>query len=236
MIHLPRPCFLLPLLIVLATGGCQSSKVRPDPSTAKWEPDIRAFESADRDAPPPKGGMLLAGSSSFRMWKTAAEDFPEKQVINRGFGGSQMSDLLYYADRIVLPYGPAEILVYEGDNDIASGDSPETVLSEFKEFTKIVLKKLPDSKIHFVSIKPSVKRANLLDEMKMANGLIADYCAKNTRLEFIDVFTPMLNAEGQPRPELFVEDDLHMNADGYALWTEIVREKLGLPGQNDTDR
>lgn len=230
MTHLPKlkSTFLL-VVVGVTLGGCQPSKVRTDPSAAKWEADIRAFEEADRESPPPSNGMLLAGSSSFRMWNSAVDNFPDKRVINRGFGGSQMSDLLYYVDRVVLHYRPAEILVYEGDNDIASGDSHQTIFKEFKEFTKIVFENLPESRIYFVAIKPSPKRATLMKEMKKANKLIADYCRKTPGLEFIDVFTPMLDSDNRPRAELFGPDNLHMNATGYALWTKIVREKLGLP-------
>ncbi len=229
MIHLPKPYFL-PLLfaVVFSLTGCQSPKVQPDPAVEKWETTMQAFESADHDAPPPKGALLLAGSSSFRMWKSAAQDFPDKQVINRGFGGSQMSDLLHYTDRIVIPYEPAEILVYEGDNDLAAGESPEIIFTEFKEFTRIVLKALPASRVYFVAIKPSPSRAKLMGKMREANGLIANYCNGKARLEFIDVFTPMLDSDGQPRAELFVADQLHMNPAGYALWTKIVRKKMGL--------
>jgi lysophospholipase L1-like esterase len=230
MIHLPKPYLsLLLLAVVFSLTGCQSPKVKPDPAAVKWEATIQAFESADHDAPPPKGALLLAGSSSFRMWKSAAQDFPGKQVINRGFGGSQMSDLLYYTDRIVIPYEPVEILVYEGDNDLAAGESPEIIFNEFKEFTRIVLKALPASKVYFVAVKPSPSRTKLMGEMSKTNRLIADYCNGKERLEFIDVFTPMLNSDGQPRAELFVADQLHMNTTGYALWTKIVRKKMGLP-------
>lgn len=220
---------LLIPVVLLASTGCQTTESQLDPSAVKWEKTIQQFETADRENPPQKGGLLLAGSSSFRMWKSAASDLPEKNVINRGFGGSQMSDLLYYADRIVLPYQPSEILIYEGDNDVAAGESAETIFIEFKEFTRIVLRDLPEAKIYFVAVKPSPKRVKLMAEMDRANKMIARYCAKKKQLGFIDVFTPMLDAGGQPQAGLFISDQLHMNATGYALWTKVVREELKLP-------
>jgi len=225
---------MIPAALIFTAGfvltGCQSpSTVQLDPSASRWEATIQAFETTDRDNPPATGGLLLVGSSSFRMWKSAATDLPEKHVINRGFGGSQMSDLLYYTDRIVLPYRPSEILVYEGDNDLAAGESADAIFNEFKEFTRVVLRALPDAKIYFVAIKPSPSRAKLMERMQEANKKIADFCKGKSQLDFIDVFTPMLDADGQPRGELFIADQLHMNATGYALWTEIVREKMRLP-------
>lgn len=222
--------FVLSLsLAAVFLNGCQTSQVDLDPSAIRWEKTIQQFAEQDREKLPPKDAMLLVGSSSFRMWKTAAEDFPEKTVINRGFGGSQMSDLLYYTDQLVLKYKPSEILVYEGDNDIASGDSPETIFREFKEFTRIVLSELPRANIYFVAIKPSPKREALMGEMDRANSMIAKYCAKKDRLQFIDIFTPMLDGNGPPRGELFIEDNLHMNAKGYGLWKDVVRRAMNFP-------
>lgn len=217
---------LIAVMMSLLLTGCQSTPPKPDAGSAKWEPDIQKFEAAPK---PAAGGTLLAGSSSFRMWKTAAADLSGKVVINHGFGGSQMSDLLAYADRIVIPYAPSEILVYEGDNDLANGKSPDTIVNQFVRFTRIVHRKLPKATIYFVSIKPSPKRIELLESMREANRLIEQLCDSKPWLGYIDVFTPMLDESGAPRAELFIEDQLHMNSKGYAIWTEKVREALKLP-------
>lgn len=195
-------------------------------SAARWEPDIAAFEAADRESPPPKHASVFAGSSSFRMWTSLAEAFPEREVINRGFGGSQMSDLLVFADRIVLAYEPAEIFVYEGDNDLPAGKSPETIRQQFRAFVELVRSRLSDTPIYFVSIKPSPARIDWLEAAATANRLIADYCAATEGAEFIDVYTAMLDDSGQPRGDIFIKDRLHMNAKGYAIWTDMIRRHL----------
>jgi len=191
---------------------------------------FEAFRRARRDScptpPPPRNASLFAGSSSFRLWTSLPEAFPERQVINRGFGGSQMSDLLVFVDRIVLPYEPAELFVYEGDNDLPAGKSPETILQHFQAFVELVRSRLPETDIYFVAIKPSPSRVEWLAHAAAANGLIATYCAAIERVDFIDIFAPMLDANGQPRGELFVEDRLHMNAEGYAIWSEVIRQHL----------
>jgi len=196
----------------------------PDP--ARFEQEIAAFEAMDRTNPPPRDAVLFAGSSSFRLWKTLKEDFPKHAVINRGFGGSQMSDLLHFADRMVLPYAPKVILVYEGDNDLAAGVTPETVLAGFQAFVAKVHAHLPGTRIAFVAIKPSPKRQTLLAEQTRANALIRGFAASDHRLAFIDVAKPMLDRSGQPRGELFVEDRLHLNAEGYRLWRKIIARAL----------
>jgi lysophospholipase L1-like esterase len=157
------------------------------------------------------------------MWKTLADDFPGKPVIRRGFGGSQLADSVRYADRIVTPYAPRGVVLYAGDNDIASGKTPEKVLADYRDFVARVHAKAPEARIAYISIKPSPKRAALMAKMRAANEAIRAEAARDPRLVFIDVFTPMLGADGQPRPELFLSDRLHMNATGYALWTERVR-------------
>ena len=194
-----------------------------DPS--RWEKDIAAFETADQTNAPPKNAVLFVGSSSIRLWNTLATDFEGVQVIQRGFGGSQMEDVLAFTDRIVLPYEPRSILVYEGDNDIASGKSPEQILRDYQMFVARVQPKLPRTRIGYIAIKPSLKRWHLVDQIRAANGLIRDYSARDDRLEFIDIFTPMLGSDGTPRKELFIEDGLHMNEKGYRVWTEVIKNR-----------
>ncbi len=211
-------------LAVLLGVGCATAPRPAD--AAKWEKDIRAFEAADRTNPPPSGATLFVGSSTIRLWKTLAQDFPDRPVLNRGFGGSQMSDLLAYMDRIVLPYAPRMILVYEGDNDLAGGRSPKEIADGFEEFARRVHRKLPRTHVAFVAIKPSISRERLMGAAAQANERIARFCASRKWLSYLDVFTPMLSEQGRPRPELFVSDNLHLNEQGYRLWVEIVRPHL----------
>ncbi len=165
---------------------------------------------------------MFIGSSSIRLWKSLAEDFPAVSVINRGFGGSHIEDSVAFADRIIFRHKPRLIVMYAGDNDIESGKSPTVVLEDFKKFVSVVHHKLPRTRIAFIAIKPSPARWRLADKVREANRLIKDFTETDGRFDYIDVFTPMLGKDGQPRAELFVEDRLHMNEAGYVLWRSIV--------------
>ena len=221
-----RAALLLLLVCLLATRWCPASGSQTNAGSAKWEAAIAAFESADKTNPPPRDAVLFVGSSSIRLWKTLAQDFPEWKVINRGFGGSEIADSIAFADRIVLPYRPKTIVLYAGDNDIAGGKSPEQVFADFKAFVQRTRPALPKTKIAFISIKPSPARWRLAEKIQAANQMIRNFCGQNDNLIYMDVFNPMLGADGRPRAELFVEDQLHMNPKGYALWSGIIRPCL----------
>lgn len=193
---------------------------------AKWEKDIAAFEAGDQTNPPPQGAVLFVGSSSIRDWKTLASDFPELKVINRGFGGSNLSDVTHYLERIVIPYHPSKIVLYGGDNDIGKGRSPAQVAADFRVFAEKVDQALPDTKLYFLAIKPSPLRWHLSPQAKEANRLIRRYSRWRNNVEFIDVWTPLLGRDGRPDPQLFEKDDLHINKVGYERWTRVVREAL----------
>lgn len=212
------------LLIGLLLSGCASRQ--PPPLSPTWEKDIRAFEAADRQTPPPRDAVLFVGSSSIRLWRTLPTDFPDYAVIQRGFGGCQMNDVLAVVDRIVVPSAPRAIFVYAGDNDLANGRKPADIEADFRDFARRVHRQLPRSHVAFIAIKPSPQREALLGLAAEANQRIARYCRRQTWLGYVDVFTPMLDAGGRPRGDLFVEDALHLNAAGYALWTGIVRRHL----------
>jgi hypothetical protein len=197
---------------------CQAAELR----TNRWETDIRAFEAADATNPPPQNGVLFVGSSSIRLWPNIQQAFPGHTVFKRGFGGSELSDSLAFAHRIVIPYKPRMVFLYAGDNDIANGESPEKVASDFKAFVKKVHGALPQVRIGYIAIKPSIARERWLNEMKTTNRLIREYAESSENLLFIDVFTPMLDQSGKPRSELFIEDGLHLNPKGYALWASII--------------
>jgi len=191
-----------------------------------FENEILAFEASDRTNPPPKDAILFIGSSSIRLWKTLAKDFPKHKVINRGFGGSQIIDSVNYADRIVLPYRPRHIILYAGGNDINGGKSPDQVLADYKAFVAKVHSALPKTRITYISVAPNPARWAQVERVKAANQLIAEHVKADSRLGFINVFPEMLGPNGQPKPDIYVEDRLHMNAKGYELWTGIVGKYL----------
>lgn len=190
--------------------------------SARWEPDIQAFEAEDRRQPPPQDAVLFVGSSSIRLWETLGQDFPGVPVINRGFGGSEIADVHHFADRIIFPYRPRTIVLYAGDNDLAGGKTPRQVLADYEALVEAIHERLPQARIAFIAIKPSPARWHLADAVRAANEAIWRRTTQDDRLAFIDVFSPMLGDDGEPRPELFVEDKLHLSAAGYALWTERV--------------
>ncbi len=224
---------ILILFLVVCTATCfgQVSKAvskktySSDPT--RFEESILRFEATDSEQPPPKDAIVCIGSSSIRGWHpTIEKDLAPLTVIPRGFGGSNMNDALHYADRIVLPYKPRAIVLYEGDNDIAQGIKPKTIADTFRLFLEKIHEKLPDCRIYFLSIKPSIKRWHLWPKMKAANRLIAAACSKDGRLNYVDVASGMLNNEGNPRKEIFQEDDLHMTQAGYTLWQNALKPIL----------
>jgi lysophospholipase L1-like esterase len=217
---------VLPLLVTLAPQLRAESAVDP---FAKWEKEIAAFEEHDRETPPPKGAIVFVGSSSVRKWTTLSEDFPHHQVLNRGFGGSQIIDSVHFADRIVIPYQPRLIVFYAGGNDIHAGKSAEQVFADFQAFVEKVRAALPKADIAFISIAGNPSRWAEVDRVKAANGMIENYIKDKPGMKFINVFLEMLGSDGLPRPEIFVADRLHMNAEGYKLWTGIVGKYLPVP-------
>lgn len=191
----------------------------------RWESDIAAYEAMDRKSPPVQDGIVFIGSSSVRLWDVR-KSFPDLPVVNRGFGGSQLADSVRYADRILIPYRPKTVVLYAGDNDLAAGKSPEQVLADYKAFAAKVHGALPDTRIVYVAVKPSPKRWALIEKIRETNRLIRAAAEQDPRQVFVDVEKPMLTAEGQPRAELYRPDDLHLNDEGYKLWTELVRPHL----------
>lgn len=212
---------ILLTLLVLSFGAHAKT-----PDHSQWESDIQAFEANDRANPPPAHAVLFIGSSSIRFWKSLASDFPNYRVINRGFGGSDMDDATAFADRIVAPYKPAAIVVYAGDNDLQNGDTPEQVRDDFAAFVTKVRQGQPDVPIAFISIKPSLARVALLPSINAANKLISAWAMAQKNVAFLDVAPAMVDAQGQPKPDLFIGDGLHMNPKGYALWVAQVRPWL----------
>jgi lysophospholipase L1-like esterase len=194
---------------------------RSDPADTRWEETLNAFAAADRERPRAPGGVLFIGSSSIRLWNDLEQNF-SGPVINRGFGGSRMSDCTRYLKRLVIPYRPRLVLVYAGENDLAGGKSPQDVLQSFTSFVEDIRKELPATRIAYISIKPSPARRALMAEIRETNRLILRYITDGPNLDFIDVFTPMLDADELPRAELFRADALHLNSAGYALWKQVI--------------
>lgn len=229
--HLTFPALIAALAFVAGCAGVPAPTApvagAVDPVSApEWVDDMRRFAAQDAATPPPAHPIVFTGSSSVRLWLTLNEDFPGKPVLNRGFGGSQLRDVVHYADQLAIHYRPRMIVVYAGDNDINAGRTPPQVLSDFRALVARIRRDLPKVPIVYLSIKPSPSRAAQLDAQREANALVRAEAAKWPQVEFVDIFTPMLGADGQPRAELFVEDRLHMNAAGYALWRKIVAPYL----------
>lgn len=227
---------LVAIAVTLAIGRRSTLKrwiaPRVLPSAAAtdlWEKDIAAFEAADRVSPPREGGVVFIGSSSIRLWPSLEADFPTVNVIKRGFGASELSDALRYAPRIVIPYRPRLVVLYEGDNDLNAGKSPETVTRDFQAFVALVHKALPETRIAFIAIKPSPSRWSRIAQIRTVNDWVRRYADADPRILYVDVFTPMLGSDGLPRKELFIEDQLHLNAQGYALWREILAPIVAAP-------
>jgi lysophospholipase L1-like esterase len=194
--------------------------------SSEWEPEIAAFEAADRTTRPRPRSVVFVGSSSIAGWRTLQADFPDVPVVNRGFGGSEISDVVRYAERIIVPHIPRVVVLYAGDNDLAAGKTPAQVFADFKSFVALIRRELPATKVVFIAIKPSIDRFALIDKVRATNRLIRNYARTHDKLLFVDVFTPMLDASGNPRAELFLDDGLHMNANGYAIWRDLIAPVL----------
>jgi len=195
---------------------------------AFWD-EIQDFKKQDSLKPPPKNAILFVGSSSFTKWTTVQKDFPGYTIINRGFGGSSLPDVIRYENDVIFSYHPKEVVIYCGDNDLAASDAVTagTVLGRFKQLFYSTRKHLPSASIVFVSIKPSPSRQRLMPKMDSANKMIKAFLAKNKKTGFVDVYHKMLNDDGlTPREELFIEDKLHMNSKGYAIWIQAIKPYL----------
>jgi lysophospholipase L1-like esterase len=218
-------CKTLTIACVFATGAIASEL--PDPDPARFEQDIRTFEAWDRQNSFPQGAVLFVGSSSIRMWQTA-DCFPNLPLINRGFGGSHTSDVNHFAERIVIKYRPRVIVFYAGDNDIESGKTPQQVFDDFKALVSVVHNELPQTRIIYLPIKPSLARWRKWPRMQEANAHVERLSNADSRIIYVDTATPMLGEDGRPRPELFLDDGLHLNVAGYTLWTDLLRKTIAI--------
>jgi len=201
--------------------GAEEKPCQPE----RWEETIGKFVASDKENPPEQGGVVFVGSSSIRGWKLS-KYFPDLPAINRGFGGSEICDSTHYFDDLVAKHQPRVVVFYAGDNDVAGGKNAFQVLADFRSFADKMEKQLPESKLLYIAIKPSIARWKMADTMAEANTLIATVCETEEQWRFVDIWEPMLGDDGKPREELYVKDGLHLSHEGYKLWTELVKPHL----------
>jgi lysophospholipase L1-like esterase len=193
---------------------------------ARWEKEIAAYEAADRADPPPRGGVLFIGSSTIRLWKTLSRDFPDHKVINRGFGGSEIVDATHFADRLIFPHEPKQIFLRAGGNDIHAGRLPDEVAADFTDFVRVVHERLPAAEIIYIGVNPAPARWGENDKYRALNKKIRKMALGMPRVSFVDAYDISLEPDGRARPEVFVADKLHFNAEGYKLLADRVRPYL----------
>ncbi len=206
--------------------SCQNVE-KKEPLPPLWE-DIQKFKKNDLASPPPKNAILFIGSSSFTLWKDVQAYFPRHTIINRGFGSSTLADQIRYAKDIVFPYEPKQIVIYCGENDLAFSDTvtPAIVFDRFKILFGMIREKFADIPMVYISIKPSPSRRHLFAKMRESNRLISEFIATQKNILFLDISSQMLDAGGEPRGELFLEDSLHMNKAGYTIWQQAIEPHL----------
>jgi len=221
---------LIPLVLSagLVLSGCQTAPPANSlaiHNSSQWEREIAAYEARDQTNPPPSSSIIFVGSSSIRRWTNLVSDFPRLPVVNRGFGGSQLADAVNFADRIIIPYHPRQVIIYAGGNDINAGKTPEVVYGDFVALVTKVRAQLPHARISYISSAPNPARWAQVEKVKRLNALAAAYCRVHG-VDFIKVFPLMLGPDGQPKPDIYVSDRLHMNAKGYAIWVQAIRPYL----------
>jgi lysophospholipase L1-like esterase len=212
---------LRPLLLWLLIGAFAGTSIS-HAAPQNFESEIAGLEQRLAAHPQKPGAIVFAGSSSIRLWTSLASDFPSLRCVNVGFGGAKVDEVEFFAPRLILPLRPRQIVFYAGTNDIADGRSPEVAFQEFKSFVGTVRDALPEVHLSFISCAPNPARWHLIEQIRGYNALVAAWIATQPRMDYIDVYAAMLGDDGQPRPGLFVEDKLHMNERGYALWRELV--------------
>jgi lysophospholipase L1-like esterase len=197
------------------------------PDNSRWEYTIGGFELQDEIIGERPGAIVATGSSSMRFWRhRIGEDLAPLTIVPRGFGGSNMNDVLQYLDALVLKHDPRAVMIYEGDNDVAQGVPVETILATFETVVARIAEHDPATRIYLLSVKPSLSRAALWPEMMAVNAGLEAMAAERAHVTYVDVATPMLHADGSIREDLFVSDGLHMNQAGYDLWRNVVAPVL----------
>jgi len=220
---------LLLFLIALGINTHAQSNISSVTTSNRFEINVQAYEVADRTNPAPQNSILLLGDSQFYRWKTLAEDLPDFTIVNRGIDSFQISDLVYFADRLMTPYHPRMIVLHVGGNDVHNGRSSEQVLADFKSFVAKARAHWPAIPIAFTSLTPGPGRWEEAPKRKETNRVIKEYIASQPNLFFIDLWNAMLTADGQPRKDIWVADGVHPNHEGYLLRVKIMRPLLGEP-------
>ncbi len=215
--------FALAALLVAWAPSLQAQVADPDPQ--RFAADFAEFAAWDAKNYVPKNAIVFVGASSIVRWNTAAS-FPDLPVINRGFGGSQASDAMVWLEESVLKYDPSVVVYYEGDNDVEAGKKSEQIFADMREFVEAVLAADPSTQIILISPKPSLRRWQWWFEMQATHALMRQYADSRPTVQYLDVGTDMLGADGQPMPQLFVSDGLHMTPAGYEIWNRIVGRAL----------
>ena len=218
--------YLVVAHLFAATCLALSGRAQLTTSQGRFEQNVRAYEVADQKEAPPNGAILLAGDSQFFRWKTLHEDLPGYVIVNRGIDSFQLSDLIHYADRLILPYKPRAIILHVGGNDVHTGKSPEQVLADFKTLVAKVRVSLPEVPIAFTSTTPSPARWKEAATRLQTNRLIQEYTGTQKNLYFIDLWDAMLTPDGQPREDIWVEDRTHPNHAGYLIRVKIMEPLL----------
>ncbi|NUQ53301.1 MAG: hypothetical protein HUU19_11470 [Phycisphaerales bacterium] len=225
------------LVATLCLASCASTPAAPSlpspasPATASptapapwYEPEIRAFEAADRASPPAPGQILFIGSSSIKFWKSLASDMSPLPVLNRGFGGSKTREVLAVFDRIVTPYSPSVIVYYCGDNDLGTDNTDsQSAADGFITFDRRCRQRWPGIRVIYIPIKASIARWSNWPAMQRANATVREYCSRTPGAIYVDTVTPTLGADAKPDSSLFESDGLHINAKGYELWTRTLK-------------
>ena len=219
--------FVLAALAILVF--ISGAKAQTNTPSHRFEPTVRLYEAADQSNTPPTNAILLAGDSQFYRWKTVDEDLAGYTVINRGIDGFETSDLLYFADHLVLPYHARLIILHIGGNDVHDGKTPDQVLADFKALVAKIRVVQPTVPIAFSSLTPGPARLVEFDQRKETNRVLKEYIATQPGLLFIDLWDAMLTPDGKPRPDLWVADGIHPNHAGYLLRVQIMRPILGEP-------
>ena len=208
------------LLAVILSISCLTNAQDPH----RFQKEIDSIDLKNNKKVNSHDLIVFTGSSSIRRWQNIQDYFPGKNIINTGFGGSQMSDLLFYSDSVIIKYKPAQVFIYEGDNDIAACKKADVVINGADLLFKKITKEIPYTQIVIISVKPSVSRWGLKDEYIKLNNSYKKFSLENKNIKFVDVWTPLLNNEGSPKKEIFVFDSLHINKLGYDIWAEEIKK------------
>lgn len=235
----PRSTFFLPLaalaLGALLPAARADTLVAAHPPVAlppldpqnKWAKEMQAFDQADAQQPPPSAPIVFTGSSSIRRWgQELLTDYAGLSVLNRGFGGSQLSDLRDHFERTILRYQPRQVVIYSGGNDLHGGKTPQTVLADLQAIVDRIHRELPQTRVLFISIALNPNRWAERDRVREANRLIKELLARDPRDQYVDIIPAMTGPDGLPKPDIFVADRLHMNRKGYELWIPVIRPYL----------